>query len=195
MPIASKIVRAMSSGAAPKVRESASHRNGLFKSSAGVGTFSRVFTTQQRAEASASQNKGTLAKIKRFFTPARSPSFHGPAEDSYKTKHTRRTTSRLSKGFRRLFARVSRRSVLDAMVWSCKAMQHWLTSSTSCHIHSASAGQNIATQSWIVFLTYPTLTTGWIIAQWPSTVFVPEVIVLLLLSPLEKTARSRRGGR
>ena len=47
---------------------------------------------------------------------------------------------------------------------------------------------------WTVSRIYPTLATGWITAQRPNTVFVPEVIVLLLLPPLEKTARSRRGG-
>ncbi len=57
-----------------------------------------AFTTQQRAEASASQNKGTLAKIKSFFTPARSPSFHGPAEDSNKTKNTRRSLDTIWSG-------------------------------------------------------------------------------------------------
>ena len=57
-----------------------------------------AFTTQQRAESSSSQNKGTLAKIKSFFTPARSPSFHGPAEEINKTKNTRRSLDTIWSG-------------------------------------------------------------------------------------------------
>jgi hypothetical protein len=57
-----------------------------------------AFTTQQRAESSSSQNKGTLAKIKSFFTPARSLSFHGPAEENNKTKNTRRSLDTIWSG-------------------------------------------------------------------------------------------------